>query len=760
MSAATKNALQEATLAVEGMDCASCVAHVEKAAAKVGGVQACSVNLARARAVVKFDPAQTDANAVAAAITDSGYPAHAEHGSSANAEEQRVAHQAAHARAWFRRAIVGIVLWLPVEALHWILVLTSHHHARHLWMNWLALATSTIAIVYVAAAFYRSAWSALRRGTSNMDTLIAMGATVAYVYSLIAFVGWLAGAWRVLPDLYFMESTGLLALISLGHWLEARARDSAGSAIRELLNLTPARAIRINDGQQSEVDVAELAPRDQVLLRPGDRVPIDGVVDDGRSSVDESMITGEPLPVLRQKGDEVIGGTLNVDGRLTVRVTRTGNETALAQIIKLVDSAQSSKPPVQKLADRIAEVFVPAVLIVALITAIGWFAWGTLHHWPAAQTWGALAKAVCSVLIIACPCALGLAIPAAVMVGTGRGARRGILIRDIDALQHAEKISTVVLDKTGTITRGRPVVADVVPLNAASADDVLIRAASAEMFSEHPVGKAIVAQARERRLSVPEPQSFQNESGLGVVATVQGSEVIVGNAELITRRVPGALPAQQDGKTVVHVAADSRNIGMITVVDAIKPDSVAAIAALHQLGLRTVLLTGDNEPAARAIAQQVGIDDVRANVRPAGKADVIQTLQSRSSVAMIGDGINDAPALAAADLGIAIGSGSDVAKEAGGIVLVGESLLGAPAAILLSRATMRVIRQNLVLAFAYNVIAIPFAAIGLVNPLIAALAMALSDVTVIGNALRLRHARLDLPEAGVGISPDAQGNSA
>ncbi|MEA2733656.1 MAG: P-type Cu+ transporter, partial [Humisphaera sp.] len=411
-------------LAVGGMDCASCVATVERAARKVGGVEQCAVNLARGRAVVRFDPKQTDPDVVAAAITDAGYPTHAETHAGANAEEHRVAEHAAHAESWFRRAMVGVALWLPVELLHWTLALTSggeHFAHRHFWMHWVALITSTVAIVYVGWAFYRSAWKALLRGTSNMDTLIAMGASVAYGYSLVAFVGYLAGWWRELPDLYFMEATGLLALISLGHWLEARARTAAGSAIRELLNLAPATALRLNaDGQPEEIPVSSLHVGDRVLARPGDRIPVDGVVGDGRSSVDESMITGESMPVLRQPGDPVIGGTLNVDGRLVVRVTKVGSETALAQIVKLVDRAQSSKPPVQKLADRIAAVFVPTVLAIALLTGVGWYIAGAVNDWPAAQTWGRLARATCSVLIIACPCALGLAVPAALMVGTGR----------------------------------------------------------------------------------------------------------------------------------------------------------------------------------------------------------------------------------------------------------------------------------------------------------------------------------------------------
>jgi Cu+-exporting ATPase len=412
------------------------------------------------------------------------------------------------------------------------------------------------------------------------------------------------------------------------------------------------------------------------------------------------------------------------------------------------------------LADRIAAIFVPSVLGIALLTAIGWYATGTLLHWESAALWGGLARSVCSVLIIACPCALGLAVPAALMVGTGRGAKRGILIRDIDALQNAANIDTVVLDKTGTITLGKPMVSEVLPLNGLLADELLAKAAAAEMFSEHPVGKAIVAHARLRGLKISTPESFNNEPGLGVVATIDGEELRVGNTELIGQSAPETKPAASR-QTMVYIArkfADGRieTLGTIALADQVKPDSAKAIRQLHQLGMRTVLLTGDNEAAAKAIARDVGIDDVRANVRPAGKAQVVRELQNpaaiqnpnskiqnHSAVAMIGDGVNDAPALAQADLGIAIGSGSDVAKEAGGIVLVGSSLQGAASAIRLSRSTMRVIRQNLFFAFFYNVIAIPFAAFGLVNPLIAAAAMAFSDITVLGNALRLRRTRID-----------------
>jgi Cu+-exporting ATPase len=754
----TVEAEETAALSVGGMDCASCVSHVEKAARSVPGVRSCEVSLARGRAVVRFDPSRTDARHISSAITEAGYAATPEEPGvlAGNVEAERIDRQAAEARAWRRRAVIGVVLWFPVEATHWILKLLGHaHHGPALWIEYVAALAATLALFLVGSAFYRSAWGALRRRTTNMDTLIAMGATVAYLYSAIALVGYEVGAWSQPPSLYFMESAGLLALVSVGHWLESRARDAAGSAIHELLQLAPAVAHLLDDqtGEPGDVPAADVQVGDRILVRPGERVPVDGLVIDGASDVDESMLTGEPLPVARGSGDTVIGGTINHNGALVVRATKVGADTALAQIVQLVETAQSAKPPVQQLADRIAAVFVPVVLGIACVTGIGWWLWGHGHGWSDAVMWGAIAKAVCSVLIIACPCALGLALPAALMVGTGVGARRGILIRDIDALQHAERISIVVLDKTGTITRGRPAVAEVRPVNGVSRQDVLRLAAAAEQFSEHPLARAIVAKAQEEGLWVSAPDSFSNEAGFGVVARIDGQTVLVGSAALLTSRGVAVTPIADanPGRSAVHVAAGNGTLeilGTIELADEIKPDSAAAIAELDAMGLRTVLLTGDNRATAEAIARQVGIDDVRAEVRPAEKAALIRELQNlkskisnlRSEVAMVGDGINDALALAQADLGIAIGSGSDVAKETGAIVLVSGSLSGVPAALRLSRATMRKIRQNLFWAFAYNVIAIPLAALGMLNPLIAAAAMALSDVTVIGNALLLRFA--------------------
>jgi len=696
---------------------------------------------------------------VAAAIAAAGFPAELlpDESDSAAREEERVARQQREARAWLRRAWIGLILWFPVEAVHWLQAGLGAGHAGHAagpdWMTWTSLTAATLALLLVGGGFYRSAWRALRRFTSNMDTLIAMGASVAYGYSAVALAGFLVGWWRALPDLYFMEATGLLALISLGHWLEARARQSAGRAIRELLQLTPATALRLAQdalGRETvePVAVAEIRPGDRVLVRPGDRIPIDGEVVKGPSSVDESMLTGESLPVSRHAGDRVFGGTQNLDGRLVVRATRVGAGMALSQIVKLVEQAQLSKPAVQRLVDRIAAVFVPAVLAVALLTGLGWYAFGSAD--PAVR-WGQIAVAVCSVLIIACPCAMGLAVPAALMVGTGRGARLGILIRDIDALQKAERITAVILDKTGTVTEGRPKVEQVVPAAGVDPDDLLRLAAAAERPSEHPAGRAVVAAAAARGLAVPEAAAFRNEPGYGVTAEADGRALIVGSAALMRRAgVPpsGWEGTEAPGTARIHAAERTpsglRWLGSLGLADAVKPDSAAAIAALGRLGLRPILLTGDSRAAAVAIARRVGIVDVRADVPPDGKAAIVRELQSAGArVAMVGDGINDAPALAQADLGIAMGSGSDIAKETGGIVLTRGSLQGVPAAIRLSRATMRKIRQNLFFAFVYNVIAIPFAAFGLLNPYIAAAAMALSDVTVIGNALRLRRTDLD-----------------
>ncbi|MGC4031528.1 MAG: heavy metal translocating P-type ATPase [Tepidisphaeraceae bacterium] len=751
----------EANFLVQGMDCASCVAHVTKAIRKVPGVQDVAVNLALGRAVVKY-AASTPPESIADAATDAGYPTQPEATADAHSHED---HHADSARKWMLRGIVGLILWLPVEVMHWTI---GGQHAGHVsWMDWLSLVTSTIGLVLIGGAFYSSAFAALKRRTSNMDTLISLGATVAYGYSLVALVGHLLNVWPLPAALYFNEATALLALISTGHWLEARARNHAGSAIRDLMHLTPAVAWRVpapkpkdapkkrfslsitpsqaapaaanaEPTQPQEVPVATLAVSDHVLVRPGDRVPIDGVVVDGVSTVDESMLTGEPIPVRRTIGDTVTGGTQNQDGAITVRVTKTGSQTALAQIIKLVETAQNSRPPVQKLADQIAAIFVPTVLAIAAITAIGWFIYGQVAGLPSGVTWAKLAQAVCGVLIVACPCALGLAVPAALMVGTGRGSRLGILFRDISALQSAEKIDTVVFDKTGTLTAGRPSVVGVIPQGNVTREDLLGTAATAEQSSSHPLAAAIVEAARKEGITLAKPSEFINQPGSGLRATIGQETVLVGNAEFV-----GAAAELTNHHTAVWVSKNGTLLGRIELADELKPDSRLAIDRLHAAALRTTLLTGDHAAAAKAIASQVGIHDVHAGVKPDGKAAVVNDLRKAGRrVAMVGDGINDAPALAAADVGIAIGTGSDIAKETGGIVIVRGTVDAVPTAIALSKATMRVIRQNLFFAFVYNVVAIPLAAFGLLSPIICAAAMAFSDVSVIGNALLLRRRKL------------------
>ncbi len=660
-----------------------------------------------------------------------------------------------------------------------------------------------------------------------MDTLISLGATVAWAYSAVNLGGHLLGWWGPPEHVYFTEGTALLALISVGHWLEARARDRAGNAIRALMQLAPATALRLRAAPTTsshplsphassthssatttesnpaptdspaprrlrlgvmqpapsatpepvEVPVSVLEIGDAVLVKPGMRVPIDGKVIEGISSVDESMLTGEPLPVVRRPGDTVIGGTINRDGAITLRVERVGSETALSQIVKLVETAQSAKPRVQRLADRISAVFVPIVLLIALGTGIAWYIVGESRGWEQSRTWGELANAVCSVLIIACPCALGIALPAALMVGTGWGARRGILIRDLDTIQNAEHVRTVVLDKTGTLTEGRPVVAGILahqpstthpnpnhhnsnPHTESNANtderEILRLAASVERLSSHPIGNAIVEAAVTRGIHTSDVSDFLNDPGNGVSGVVDGRRIFVGRTSNSHTAEPSSAPTAHSAvntipspQALTSCDVEDRTdpnkpirLGTIQLTDRARADSRQAVQELRLAGLRVVMLTGDHEQAARAVARDMGIDEVIAGVKPDGKLRTItdlksqtRQLSSRARIAMVGDGINDAPALAGADVGIAIGSGTDIAKESGGLVLVGSSLTGVPTALRLGRVTMRTIRQNLFWAFCYNVMAIPLAALGYLTPLHAALAMALSDLCVIGNAL-------------------------
>ncbi|MFG1691227.1 heavy metal translocating P-type ATPase [Gemmatimonadota bacterium] len=741
-------------ISIRGMHCAACVSRVQRVLEGVPGVAGAEVSLATESARVTVRPGTVDREALEEAVTAAGYEVESggDEGEGDDPLARREEEREREYRDLLRRFWVGVVLGLPVVLVGHATFIPGLQDLPHTTLRplWAISGLLSIPIMgYVGRRFFTGAWKAFRHRDANMDTLVALGTGSAWLYSVVA-VGF--------PGLFpegtahpFFEATAVvITLVVLGQALEARAKGRTSQALRRLMDLRPVMAWVVRGEEVVEVPATEVRVGDVVMVKPGEKIPVDGDIVEGRSSVDESMVTGESMPVSKEPGDEVVGGTVNGSGGFRFRVTRVGRDTVLAQIVRLVREAQGSKPPIQRMVDVVAGYFVPAVMIVAVLTFATWYTFG-----PEPRINYAMVVSV-AVLVIACPCALGLATPISVMVAVGKAAEYGILIRNGEALQKARSVATVVLDKTGTVTRGRPAVTDVLPAPGVSEDELLALVAAVEVGSEHPLASAIVETAQERGVPVVGADDFQVEVGRGVTASVDGRRLTVGSPSfVVSEGVPESALEDvvtrltREGKTPVAAVADGVLIGTLGIADPVKEDSAAAISILKRMGLDVVMLTGDHPATAEAIAREVGIEHVMAQLLPAEKAERVRKLQAGGRrVAMVGDGINDAPALAQADVGIAIGTGTDVAIEAGDIALMGGSLLGVVHAFEISKATIRNIRQNLVGAFIYNTLGIPIAAgvlypfVGvLLSPVIAGAAMAFSSVTVVSNANRLRFFR-------------------
>jgi Cu+-exporting ATPase len=739
-------------LPLTGMTCANCAMNIERVLnKKVPGVVNATINFASERATVEYVEAVSNLDDIISAIEKAGYGAIPPEVDMDETDTEQQARDA-EIRDQTRKFAIGVVFALPLFILSMgrdFGLLGGWSHAA--WVNWFFWILATPVQFYTGIDYYQGGFKSLMNKSANMDVLVAMGSSVAYFYSLVVLI------FPPLGDhVYFETSAVIITLIKLGKMLESRTKGKTGGAIRKLIGLRPKTAIILVDGVEKEIPLTQVKVDNTLMVRPGERIPVDGVVLEGQSAVDESMLTGEPLPIDKQAGDTVVGGTINGEGLLKFKATRVGRETVLAQIIRLVQEAQGSKAPIQALADRVAAVFVPTVITIALIVFILW--------WSIAGEFVPAMIRLVAVLVIACPCALGLATPTAIMAGTGKGAENGILFKDSEALETATKLDTIVLDKTGTITLGKPMVTDVIPHHSFGSDKAgfLKLAASVEKGSEHPLGKAIVNEAKTQGVDLFEPKDFKASGGSGVLGNINGSLVRLGKPDWfkelgidIDHATDKINSLQSQGKTVMVMAQDNIYCGLISVSDTLKPESKTAINDFHDQNLKVVMLTGDNMKTAQTIATQVGIDEVVAEVRPDEKSLKIKDLQAnKKKVGMVGDGINDAPALAQADIGIAIGTGTDVAIETAGVILSSGSLTGVSRAIRISRATMRTIKQNLFWAFGYNVVLIPVAAgilapfaffpdfLRQLHPIMAALAMAFSSISVVTNSLRLYKAKI------------------